>query len=175
MAINFFVYIMLGVSVLMMSFSIDTNITKQRSKNLPLVEFDQAIMYTMDEKEVTRIVKADKALSFKNKDEMYVANLVMRNNADKENLDILSANKVVQKRDNLYLSGDVVYNRGDVMQFKSKTLNYNTKTKIAKNKAPFWAMYNGNEFTGKNLYVDTNNNTILADKPKFIIVQEVRK
>lgn len=175
MAVNYFVYVLLLVSVVAMSWKVDTSTFEKRSANLPTVKFDEAIMYTMDEKEVTRIVKANQALRYTNKDEMYEANFVMRTNEDAQTLDIISAKKVIKKGNKLHLQGDVEYNRGDNMQFKSKVLNYDLATKIAQNKHPFWGLYNGNEFTGKNLYVDTNTNTILADKTKFIIVEDTKK
>ncbi len=169
MGLRIFLVVLFVIAGIVMTLPITSDDQKKKNANLPLVKFEEAIMYTMDEKEVTQIIKADTALRFKNRDEMYEANFVTRTNDTNKELDIINAKKVIKRNDKLNLSGDVLYNRGDIIQFKTQVLNYNTKTKIAQNKHKFWALYNGNEFTGTNLYANTNDNTILADKPHFII------
>lgn len=166
-----FVYLVFFGSIIALSLGFDTSTLKVDKKQKPLVSFEDATMYTMDKKQVTQIAKAQKAVRYKNKDELFDASLVIRVN-DKTNnnlLDVLSAKKVTKKGNNLYLRGDVQYDRANTMQFESEVLNYNLNTKIATNMNKFTALYNGDHLSGTNIYVDARNNIVRAKRTKFII------
>jgi hypothetical protein len=172
-----FVYIVFFGSIVALSLGFDTSVIGVSKKDQPLVMFEDATMYTMDKKQVTQIAKAQKAIRYKTKDELFDASFVMRVNNDTktDQLDILSANKVIKKSANLYLRGDVKYNRSDIMQFESEFLNYNLNSKIAYNKHKFNAIYNGDKLTGTNLYVDAKKSLTRAKNTKFIVELEDKR
>ena len=79
MGIKSFVIALLFIATV--SYFIPVNNLKKNTaeKDLPLVVFEKPIMYTLDDKSVHRIIIADQAVKYEKRDEMFNANITLKN------------------------------------------------------------------------------------------------
>ncbi len=148
------------------------NIAKNNDiKDIPLVVFQKPLMYTVTDKNVSRIVEASHAIKYKNRDEMYDANIFLRNNLEKKNykVETLEAQVIIKKGDDLNLRKDVKYNRDDFINLNTDALDYNIKTRLAKNNVAYEGYYYNNSIKGTNLYLDGRKNYMTSKDVHFEI------
>jgi hypothetical protein len=55
-------------------------------KDLPVVVFEKPIMYTLNETNVNRVVVASHAVKYQNRDEMFNADIILKNSDTRKNL-----------------------------------------------------------------------------------------
>lgn len=140
-------------------------------KDMPLVIFEKPLMYTLDEKSIHRIVLANNAIKYKNRDEMFDVDITLKNqdSTQKYNHEKLKADKIV-KNDFIYtLTNNVKYTRDSFIKLNTQELIYDDKNKIAKNDKPFDGVYNTHYVNGSNLYLDINNDFLKANNTHFEI------
>lgn len=140
-------------------------------KDMPLVVFEKPLMYTLDEKNIHRIIVANSAVKYKNRDEMFNADITLKNQDQTQNYnhEKLKADKIV-KNDLIYtLTNNVKYTRDNFIKLNTQELIFDDKNKIAQNDKPFDGVYNANYVNGSNLYLDINNDFIKANNTHFEI------
>ena len=140
-------------------------------KDLPIVIFEKPIMYTLNEIGLNRVIVASHAVKYKNRDEMFNADIILKNtDATKEyNNEKLKADLIVKKGDIYNLTNNVKYTRDDFIKLNTNELNYDDKNKIVKNSKPFDAIYNTHSLKGTNLYLNINDNYVKANNTHFEI------
>ena len=140
-------------------------------KDLPIVIFEKPIMYTLNEIGLNRVVVASHAVKYKNRDEMFNADIILKNtDATKEyNNEKLKADLIVKKADVYTLTNNVEYKRDDFIKLDTNELIYDDLKKIAKNTKPFTAIYNEHLLKGNTLYLDINNDYLTAKNTHFEI------
>lgn len=171
MGIRLFVYVLLIISVLSFFATVNNEVEEIKEKDLALVTFHNATMYTLTEDNVNRIVQSSKAMRFKTRDEMYKATFILRAKSEEnKNLtDIISADFVEKKGSDLTFVDHVKYNRDDFISLKTDILHYNVDTKIAYNDKPFIGTYYSNFLIGEALYFDTVKTYFKSKKAHFEI------
>ena len=144
MGIKLFTFILLILSL--GAYFIPVENLKQNlvDKDKPLGIFEDAFMYTIDENSINRIVFATHAIKYKDRDEMYNADIILKNmdNTKNFNNEKLKADLIVKKSDNYTLTNNVKYTRDDFIKLNTNELFYNDINKIAQNTKPFDAVYN---------------------------------
>ena len=140
-------------------------------KDLPLVIFEKPVMYTLNELNVNRLVMATHAVKYQNRDEMFNADIILKNNDLSKDFDSekLKADLIVKKGDIYNLTNNVKYTRDDFIKLNTNELNYDDKNKIVKNSKPFDAIYNTHSLKGTNLYLNINDNYVKANNTHFEI------
>lgn len=141
------------------------------TKDIPLLIFEKPIMYTLNENSVNRVVIASNAVRYQNRDEMFNADITLKNQdktQDFEN-ERLNAFKIV-KKDVIYtLTDNVKYRRDNFIKIDTDYLVYDDAKKIATNDRPFESTYNSHFYKGTDLYLDLNNNNIRSKNTHFEI------
>jgi len=140
-------------------------------KDIPLVVFEKPLMYTLTDKNLSRTVEASNAIRYKTRDEMYNANILLRNNLEKKDykIETLEAQVIIKKGDELSLRKDVKYNRDSFINLNTDALDYNLKTRLARNSVPYDGYYHNNSIKGTNLYLDGTKNYIKSNNVHFKI------
>jgi hypothetical protein len=169
MGINIFVVSIIVISLILTNIKMEKTLETQTDNNVPLVVFENSIMYDIDEKEIKQIVQSRQALNYKNRDELYDATILIRNKDNSS--DTISA-EYIFKQGNLYkLYQNVNLIQSDKTQLITDYLKYDSLTKIAQNNIDFTLRYNGNTLVGNNLYFDGINHIIKAKDTHFMITQ----
>ncbi|MFA6788421.1 MAG: hypothetical protein WC149_00985 [Arcobacteraceae bacterium] len=171
MGVKLFVVTLFVVSIFSLFSEITKYVIKKDTKDSPLITFTDAIMYTLNQDEVLRIVDAQTAIRYKTRDEMYKAMITTRVK-DKNNNDVkdtVSAQKMIKKADLYSFFDDVKYNRDDFMVLRTHELYYDIKKEIAYNSVPFQSIYNGDVLNGNNFYADNKTKFFRASKSHFEI------
>lgn len=171
MGIKVFTIVLLLLSIVAYFIPIKDLEKYKVDKDLPLVIFEKPIMYTLDDKNINRIVVATHAVKYKTRDEMFNADITLKNQDEKKdyNNERLKADLIVKKQDIYTLTQNVNYTRDDFVKLNTNELIYDDKKKIAQNSKPFDAIYNNHFFKGTNLYLDINNDYITAKNAHFEI------
>lgn len=140
-------------------------------KDMPLVIFDKPLMYTLDDKNIYRIIVAQNAVRYKNRDEMYQADITLKNQDPTQNYNSerLRADKIIKQADIYDLINNVKYTKDSFVVLNTQELNYDDKNKIAKNQKPFDGVYNTHYVNGSDLYLNVNNDFIKANNTHFEI------
>lgn len=177
MGIKLFVNILLALGVAAYFIPVENRISEDIDKDIPLVVFEEPLMFTLTENSVTKVVDATKAVKYKNRDVMYDADIIIKNTKKnkKYNLDKLNAKMIISHGDILTLEDNVFYRRDNFMTLNTEKLYYNTKQKIAYNDIAFDGKYNGSTIKGTNLYLDMNNNNFKSKKVHFEIDMKNKK
>ena len=105
MDIKLFNYSLLFLAIGTYFIPVENRAKNNDIKDIPLVVFEKPLMYTITDKNVSRIVEGSHAVKYKTRDEMYDANIVLRNNLEKNNYNIetLEAQVIIKKGDELNL------------------------------------------------------------------------
>jgi len=165
MAINIFVISIIAFSIFFTNMKVEQKVQKKQYVNIPLVVFEDSIMYDINEKEISKIVQSRQALNYKDRDELYDATIVVRN--DINSSDNINAEYIL-KKDNIYkLYQSVSISHGDVSRITSDYIEYDSILKIAKNNVDFVLSYNDSQLSGDNLYFDSLNSIIKAKNTHF--------
>lgn len=140
-------------------------------KDMPLVIFEDAFMYTIDENSINRTVFATHAIKYKNRDEMYNTDVVLKNMDSTKNFnnEKLKADLIVKKGDEYSLTNNVQYTRDNFIKLNTNELFYDDIKKIAQNTKPFDAIYNNHFVKGDTVYLEINNDFIKAKNTHFEI------
>ncbi|MDD2896851.1 MAG: hypothetical protein PHG81_12615 [Aliarcobacter sp.] len=171
MGIKLFTFILLILSVGSYFIPVENLKKNLVDKDIPLVIFEDAFMYTIDENSINRIVFATHAIKYKNRDEMYNADIILKNIDATKNFysEKLKADLIVKKGDNYTLTNNVKYTRDDFIKLNTNELFYDDMNKIAQNTKPFDAIYNNHFVKGNTVYLDVNNDFIKAKNTHFEI------
>lgn len=167
MGINFFILFLIVLSLIVSNLTFDEKIQKKVFKNIPLVTFNNSVLYDIDEKDVKQIVISSKALNYKNKDELYDAKIIIRNKQNGANT--VSAEYILKKDMNykLYENVNITVNNENNIKLVSDYLEYDEKNQIFKNNNDFILDYNLNNIVGNSLYLDNKNNILRAKNTHF--------
>jgi hypothetical protein len=140
-------------------------------KDLPIVVFEKPIMYTLDENSVSRVVVATHAVKYQNRDEMFNADIILKNkDLTKDfNNEKLKADLIVKKGDIYTLTTNVKYTRDNFIKLNTNELVYDDIKKIAKNTKAFDAIYNNHLLKGDSVFLDINNDFLTAKNTHFEI------
>ena len=171
MAIKLFTFILLLLSLGAYFVPVENLKKTLEDKDKPLVVFEDSIMYTIDETSINRVVFATHAIKYKNRDEMYNADITLKNkdiNKDFNN-EKLKADLIVKQGDIYTLINNVKYTRDDFIKLNTNELFYDHIKKIAQNTKPFDAIYNSHFVKGNNVYLDINNEFVKAKNTHFEI------
>jgi len=171
MGIKLFTFILLILSLGAYFIPVENLKKNLVDKDKPLGIFEDAFMYTIDENGINRIVFATHAIKYKNRDEMYNADIILKNMDSTKNFnnEKLKADLIVKKGDNYTLTNNVKYTRDDFIKLNTNELFYNDIKKIAQNTKPFDAVYNNHFVKGDSVYLDINNDFIKAKNTHFEI------
>ena len=171
MAVKSFAFLILVISLGSYFIPIESIKKNALDKDVPLVIFESPFMYTIDENSINRIVQASHAIKYENRDEMYDANILLKNLDKTQNFksEKLKADLIVKKGDIYNLTNNVKYTRDDFIKLNTNELNYDDKNKIVKNSKPFDAIYNTHSLKGTNLYLNINDNYVKANNTHFEI------
>ena len=146
------------------------NLKKNASeKDLPLVIFEKPIMYTLNEENVNRMVVASHAVKYENRDEMFNADIILKNIDKSKDFDNekLKADLIVKKEDIYTLTNNVKYKRDDFIKLDTDELIYDDIKKTAQNSKPFKSVYNKHILNGNSVFLDINNDFITAKNTHF--------
>jgi lipopolysaccharide assembly outer membrane protein LptD (OstA) len=140
-------------------------------KDLPLVIFESPIMYTLNGENVNRVVVATHAVKYQNRDEMFNADIILKNDDPTKNFDSekLKADLIVKKADVYTLTNNVKYKRDDFIKLDTDELIYDHIKKIAQNSKPFKSVYQKHILNGNSVFLDINNDFITAKNTHFEI------
>jgi hypothetical protein len=172
MGINFFILLIIVVSIIVTNLTVEQKKKQIQYTNIPLVTFENSTMYDINEKSVRQIVVSSQALNFKNRDELYDATIVNKN--DNNNTHTVSAEYILRKNNvyKLYQNVNIEIKSKTTSSLMSDYIEYNQNTNIVNSNKEFELIYDKNKLLGKNLYFDINNNIIKATKTHFILKQE---
>jgi len=165
MAINIFVVFIIALSIFLTNIKVEEKVQKKQYVNIPLVVFEDSIMYDINEKEISQIVQSRQALNYKDRDELYDATIVVRN--DNNSSDNINAEYILRKENIYKLYQSVSISHGENSRLTSDYIEYDSLKKIAKNNIEFVLSYNDSQLNGKNLYFDSINSIIKAQNTHF--------
>ena len=165
MDIRNFNYLLLISAILFYFIPVENKIKYDIDKDLALVVFDKPLMYTLTQNQTTRMIDAKKFIRFKDRDEMYVADITL-NNIDKENLKALT---IIKKDKNLTLKDNVVYTKSNIFSLNTNELFYNLDSKIAYNTSDYSGTYFSNLINGTKLYLNTKDSLVKSNNVHFEI------
>jgi len=171
MDIRFFNYVLLILAISAYFIPVENIKKDDANKDIPLVIFENPLMHTLNEQNVSRTVSASHVIRYKTRDEMYNANILLRNNLKNKNFKIetLEAQVIIKKGDELNLRRDVKYKRDDFINLNTNALDYNLKTKLAQNNVAYNGNYYNNYIKGTNLYLDGTNSYMKSNNVHFEI------
>lgn len=177
MGIRTFVLVLLFIAIGTYFIPVDNKQKTNTSSDIPLVIFKEPLMYTLNDSSVTKVVQASHAVKYKNREEMYDANVILTNNISKDNFSIeeLRSKQFIKKGDSLVFKNDVVYMKGDAITLNTQELLYNSKTKIVRNTKPYTGKYFDNVINGSNLYLDSNKDIMKSTNTHFEVSMNNKK
>lgn len=171
MVIKFFAFILLFLAVGAYFVPVENIKNNIIDKDAPVVIFETPSMYTISEEGINRIVYANNAIKYKNRDEMYYADVTLKNLDKTQNFksENLKADLIVKTQNNYTLTNNVKYIRDDFIKLNTEELFYDDTAKIANNSKPFDAIYNNHSLKGDTFYIDINNDYAKAKNTHFEI------
>ncbi len=140
-------------------------------EEIPQVIFENSTMHTLNEIGVSRLVKSSNVLRYKTKDEMFFADIILKNQDKTRDymFENIKADRI-EKRDNIFdFIGNVDYKRDNFANLKTEYLKYDEIKKIGTNSHPFNAIYQTHIYNGSNLYMDATNDFIKSKNTHFEI------
>lgn len=177
MGINVFLSSLLAISVGVYFIPVENVVKITDNKDIPLVVFEEPLMYTLDESSVSRVVQSSHAVRYENRDEMINANVILKNKDPKKKFDAenLKAEIIIKKGDIFTLKKGVEYKRDDFIDLTTDELFYNLDTKVAYNEVPYEGNYFDHYIKGKKLYLDANKNSMKSKDVHFEIDMKNKK
>ena len=171
MVIKNFIFVILIISVGFYFIPVENSVKKADDKDNPLVIFESPIMYTLNENSVNRVVIASHAVKYQNRDEMFNADIILKNEDLTKNFnnEKLKADLIVKKENIYILTNNVKYTRDNFIKLNTNELIYDDTKKIAKNSKPFNAIYNNHLLKGNSVFLDINNDFLTAKNTHFEI------
>lgn len=171
MGIKTFIFILLFLAVGTYFIPVN-NIEKTiLDKDLPLVVFENPIMYTLDENSVNKVIVASHAVKYQNRDEMFNSDIILKNKDLTKNYinEKLKADLIIKRGDVYTLTDNVKYTRDNFIKLDTNELIYDDLKKIATNTKPFNGIYNNNLFKGNTVFININNDYLTAKNTHFEI------
>ncbi len=171
MGIKIFIYSLFLIALGAHYYQIDIEVDNTKKEERPLLTFNGATMYTIDDKQVQRIVQTNDVAIYKDREELFETVMVERSNSSAENdfTDTIRANYLEKKGDFITMRGDVKYNRSSFMTLNSDELFYDLNKKIGYNDKAFEMIYEGQRLTGTHIYFDSNSRIFKANNTHFEI------
>lgn len=171
MAIRFFIYFLLIISIVSLFLTIDNNVHKSLKKDIALITFKNSTMYTINDEKVTRVVQSSEAIRYKTRDYIYDGTFISRvkSKTNEELTDIISADFIEKIDSEVKFEKNVKYDRNDFLTFSTDILYYDLDTKIAYNDKPFIGKYYDNLLMGSQIYIDTNEKYFKSQNTHFEI------
>lgn len=171
MAMRFFILGIFLFSIIFYMIPIKGISNYDSNDNVPLAIFENALMHTLNDKSISKIVEAQKVIKYKNRDEMFYGNITLINQDPNENFisENLKADFIVKKDEIFTFENNVKYIRDDFLKFNTDFLVYDNMKKIAQNDKAFNGTYNNHYMKGTNLYTDLNNSFITSKNSHFEI------
>ena len=171
MVIKFFTFILLILALGAYFIPVENIKKNVIGKDLPIVVFEKPTMYTLNDKSISRIVLASHAVKYQNRDEMFNADVTLKNfdSTKKYNNEKLKADLIIKREDLYVLTSNVKYTRDDFIKLDTDELIYDDIKKIAKNSKPFTGIYNKHTFNGNTVFLDINNDYVTAKNTHFEI------
>lgn len=169
MGIKIFVNSLLALGIAAYFIPVENKTSLSDDKDIPLVVFEKPYMYTLDEVSVSREINASHAVKYKNRDEMFNADIILKNKPPKDDFIVekLKAKTIISHGDILTFKEDVSYKRDNFIDLTTDKLYYNTKDKIAYNDVAYQGNYYKNHVEGTHLYLDMSKNYIKSKKVHF--------
>ena len=169
MGINFFILFLIVMSIVLTNINIEEKKISNQYTNIPIVIFDNSTLYKITSKNVNRIINSSKALSYKNRDELYDATIISKNKSD--NFNIISAEYVLKKKDTykLYHRVFLEMESKNLITLQSDYVEFNAKKNIISTRDKFNLKINQNLLLGNDLYFDTKKEIMQAKSTNFSI------
>ncbi|WP_198305817.1 LPS export ABC transporter periplasmic protein LptC [Arcobacter vandammei] len=171
MALKSFIFTILFLSIAFYFTPIENLEHKKIKEEIPQVIFENSTMYTINDIGVSRVVNSSNVLRYKTRDEMYLADITIKNQDKTKDylFEKIKADKI-EKRSNLFdFIENVEYLRDDFVKVNTDYLKYDEIKKLATNSHPFKAIYKTHNYDGTNLYLDGVNNFIKSKNTHFKI------
>ncbi|RBQ26804.1 MULTISPECIES: LPS export ABC transporter periplasmic protein LptC [Arcobacteraceae] len=171
MGLKIFVGIIFVISIFFYFTPIKETKKDVKNEDIALFIFEKPNMYSFDKNGLTRIIIAEQAIRYENRDEMYFGDITI-NNSNKERdfkSESIKANFIVKKGAIYTLKEDVEYLRDDFIKINTQHLIYDDLNKIAKNSKPFKAEYYTHKYNGENLYFNIDKDIINSKNTHFEI------
>lgn len=177
MAINGFVIIVLILASISYFIPVENSAKKDTNEDIALLTFTNSTMYTLTPASMNRIVYADKALRYKDRDVMLDGALTLkgRDRNNKEITDIVYSDMIIKRGDNFKFLNNVKYERDNYVTLITNELLYNAKSRIATNTLPFEGTYYNNYIKGEKIYLDLNKYYMKSKNTHFEIEVEKKK
>lgn len=170
MAIKLFVAVCLVVSIFSLLIQTQSEQKIIDKKDLPLVTFENATMFTFNNEYVTQLVKTAVASRYESRDELEIATLILRQkNNGNDQMDIIISDLITKKEDMIYFNKNVKFNRDGEFLIETQELVYDSLKKVAYNDTNFNGIYQDNYFSGENLYFEQSTKNIQANDIYFKI------
>lgn len=170
MDIRYLALSILAVSTAYYFVPVDNKNISNVQKEMPQVIFENPLMYTLNQKEVSNIIKASNAVKYSSKDELYNATIYLRSkNPEEYILEKLSADYIKKTDAKYFLKDNVVYQRDDFFEIKTNELYFDDLNKTAKNYVAYNGFYNNNDFKGTHLDFSLNDSLLKSKNIHFEI------
>ncbi|QOG12984.1 hypothetical protein [Arcobacter sp. FWKO B] len=155
MAIRYFLIATFFVAIVSLFLSFEDQKTDTLSAEKPSMIFNNSVLFTINDKEVERVVDSKKTFIFKNKEEMYESKFVFKTK-EVDIFDTLVSDVAFKEGEFLSFFGNVVFKRSDYITVTTDEAFYNLTDKTAYNSKDFVAMYYNNELYGNSFYIMDN-------------------
>ncbi|WP_419677578.1 LPS export ABC transporter periplasmic protein LptC [Aliarcobacter lanthieri] len=171
MGLKIFVGIIFIISIFFYFTPIKETKKDIKNEDIALFIFEKPNMYSFDKNGLTRIIIAEQAIRYENRDEMYFGDITINNSNEKRDFksERIKANFIVKKGAIYTLKEDVEYLRDDFVKIYTQHLIYDDLNKIAKNNKPFKAEYYTHKYNGENLYFNIDKDIINSKNTHFEI------
>lgn len=170
MDLRIFIYVLLSFSVIGYLIPVENSKKHKDSKDIPLVIFENPVMYTLTNKSISKVINASYAIRYRLRDELLKADITFRNEDNRDFLfDKLKADLII-KRDNEYeLKNKVEYTRDYFVSLDTEELFYDDIKKTIYNTKVFEGTYYKNYVKGDSLYLDINKKILTSKNTHFEI------
>lgn len=171
MGVKIFVNALLVLAIGVYFIPVENKKTREDIKDIPLVVFENPKMYTLSENTLSRVVNASRAVKYQNRDEMFNADIIIKNEKAKKDflLDKIKSDLIINHGDILTFKGNVNYQRDYFINLDTSKLYYNTKDKIAYNDVAYKGNYYKSTVDGTDLYLDSINSSMKSKNVHFEI------
>ncbi|MDX9743486.1 MAG: hypothetical protein RBT59_06675 [Arcobacteraceae bacterium] len=170
MALKFFIFCIILSPFLLVNNSVVEHTPIALNKEVPNITFINSVMYDINTNNVDKRVYSREANRYENKEELYNADLLLRN--ANNNSDTIKAEYMKKENNIYYFQKNVVFKRDVDLELKTDSIQYDITSGIATNQVDFFFKYKNSFFSGKNLYLSRNDYAISGDNAHFIINKE---
>ncbi|MEA2017193.1 MAG: hypothetical protein U9N59_01985 [Campylobacterota bacterium] len=171
MAINKFFYSLFAIAIVFLMIEKEEVIIETTNEEKPKVSFYDSVMYDITTKNVNQMIQSSEAYIYNDREEL-VNGLIITKTETKEDdiedgVNVVKADYIIKIKNDVFLDGNVHLQLDNSIDLKTEQLEYNTKSQIAKNSIAFEMTKDESNFIGDNLYLDGQNNHIIAKNAKI--------